>query len=123
MATNKPYSSDEEFDDFDDYEEHLGKCKKHINNVAVANKVKTQAAAKKVNIPKEKKEQNKKEQNNKEQKKKEQNMNEQNTKPFKNDNTLINDNTLKTTTIEINSNTHFKPIIREEPVDDWEDLM
>jgi hypothetical protein len=111
MATNKPYSSDEEFDDFDDYEEHLGKCKKHINNVAVANKVRTQAAAKKVNnIPKE---QNKKEQNKK----------EQNTKPLKNDNTLANDNTLKTTTIEINSNTHFKPIITEEPVDDWEDLM
>ena len=108
MATNKPYSSDEEFDDFDDYEEHLGKCKKHINNVAVTNKVKTQAAAKKINnitkinnIPKEKKEENKK---------------EQNIKPLKNDNTLK-------TTIEINSNTHFKSIIREEPVDDWEDLM
>ena len=103
MAINKPYSSDEEFDDFDDYEEHLGKCKKHINNVAVANKVKMQREAKKVsNIPKEKKEQNRK---------------QQNIKPLK------NDNTLKTTTIEINSNTHFKPIIIEEPVDDWEDLM
>ena len=123
MATNKPYSSDEEFDDFDDYEQHLGKCKKHINNVSVTNKVKTQAAAKKVNnIPKVSnipKEQNKKEQNKK----------QQNTKSFKNDNTLANDNTqkndntLKTTTIEINSNTHFKPIITEEPVDDWEDLM
>lgn len=113
MAINKPYSSDEEFDDFDDYEEHLGKCKKHINNVAVANKVKMQREAKKVNIPKEKKEQNTKEQNTK----------KQNTKPFKNDNTLINDNTLKTTTIDINLNTHFKPIITKEPVDDWEDLM
>lgn len=109
MATNKPYSSDEEFDDFDGYEEHLGKCKKHINNVAVTNKIKTQSAAKKVNnIPKEKKEQNKK---------------EQHTKPLANDNTLINNNTLKITTIEINLNTHFKPIITEEPVDDWEDLM
>ena len=109
MATNKPYSSDEEFDDFDDYEEHLGKCKKHINNVAVTNNVKMQTAEKKVNnIPKKMKQQNNK---------------QQNTKLATNDNRPTNDNTLKTTTIEINSNTHFKSIIIEEPIDNWEDLI
>ena len=36
VSNNKQYSSDEEFDDYEDYDAHLGKCRKHINNVAVA---------------------------------------------------------------------------------------
>jgi hypothetical protein len=97
----KPYSSDEEFDDYEDYDAHLGKCKKHINNVAVASKAKTPAKAKVIQLPKVK-------QLPKE-KKQEVVANKQ---------------------ININPTTHFKPINDETPlkverevVDDWEDLM
>ena len=52
MPLNKPYlSDDEEFDDFEDYDEHLGKCKQHINNVAVAKKTMT-IPTKVIQIPK-----------------------------------------------------------------------
>ena len=54
MATTNLYS-DEEFDELEEYDAHLGKCKKHINNVAVANKAKAPIKAKVIQLPKEKK--------------------------------------------------------------------
>ena len=101
----KPYSSDEEFDDYEDYDAHLGKCKKHINNVAVASKAKAPAKAKVIQLPKVK-------QLPKE-KKQEVTKVQLNVKSQENANT------------QPNPNTHFKPIEVQarEVVDDWEDLM
>ena len=49
VSNNKQYSSDEEFDDYEDYDAHLGKCRKHINNVAVAKgPIKTQPPKNKI---------------------------------------------------------------------------
>ena len=99
MATNQLYSSDEEFDDgYTDYDAHLGKCKKHINNVAVANKVKAPVPVKINQLPKEKK--------------------QQVTKPPTN----VKPPTKTNENAPLNTNTHFKPINNVE-VDDWEDLM
>ena len=98
MATNKPYSSDDEFDDnFEDYDAHLGKCKKHISNVAVASKAKAAVKAKVIQLPKEKKQKV---------------MNQQ---------TTTNQQTKNK--IQENANSHFKPITEEPVVDDWEDLI
>jgi Tfp pilus assembly protein PilP len=102
----KQYSSEEEFDDgFEDYDAHLGKCKKHINNVAVASKAKAPAKAKVIQLPKIK----------------------QLTKEKKQEVTKVEPNVKnqEVTNIETKPNTHFKPIQESarEVVDDWEDLM
>ena len=102
----KPYSSDEEFDDYEDYDEHLGKCKKHINNVAVASKAKAPAKAKVIQLPKV----------------------VQLPKAIQ----LPKEKNKEVTKVQIQQKetTHFKPINDETPlkverevVDDWEDLM
>ena len=101
MATNQLYSSDEEFDDgYTAYDAHLGKCKKHINNVAVANKVKAPVPIKVNQLPKEKK--------------------QQVTTPPTNAKLPTKTQTIANT--PINTHTQFKPINKVE-VDDWEDLM
>jgi hypothetical protein len=95
MASNKPYLSDEEFDDIEDYDQYLGKCKQHINNVAVAKKPTTTAVAKVIQMPKIAK--------------KKQLVRAPSGK--------LNKNVIPNVTIEESVN------VEREVVDDWEDLM
>ena len=104
LSSNKQYSSDEEFDDYEDYDAHLGKCRKHINNVAVAKgATKPTPTKNKINqLPKKKKETNT-ERNYTERNNKERNVTERKT---------------------LTPPPPQRPVTAaREVVDDWEDLM
>lgn len=99
IESDELYSSD---DDFEDYDAYLGKCKKHINNVAVVNKRKIPLQAKVTILPKEKKNTTVKKQVSSQQQASEQQASDKQ----------------QAITIE-----NIKPMVTEEPVDDWESLL